>query len=408
MRALKNLLLAENTYVFLISVLLISIPFRYAFSSIALIVLTVVSFASLRYHKLDRIRGIWIPMVLFCFMVLSLSWSLDVSKSIRGIERQLPFLILPLSFMFMPKLSKLAFRNISYIFAWAWALLALIFISYSAYLYLDKQTLGVFYYHFLVSPLDLNAIYVSVMVSLSLLFLIFYGKRRPLDIIAGGILAVFLLLLSSKNVVFITFLSLVLGILLFRKHSRKQWLIFIVLGIIAGYFLVKGPIYDRWEQEFEADIEEVFTKNDFGIFYPWTGTTIRLFQIRMFAEMMEEDAVYFTGYGLNAAQDKIADRQQPYNLYCGFAEYNFHNQYIQTFAELGIGGTLLLLALISYLLLHFWKSKELFPLFVFLIMTSVFFTETYVWRQRGMIHFLVIFGLILKCLPMVSNKKIAA
>ena len=95
----------------------------------------------------------------------------------------------------------------------------------------------------------------------------------------------------------------------------------------------------------------------------------------------------FTGFGVNAAQDKLAEQQNRYNVYCGYNEYNFHNQYLQTFAGIGHFGFLIVCGMLLLLFQNYRKQKELMALFLGLVLFSIFLTETYIWRQRGMIHF---------------------
>jgi len=366
-----------------------------------------VSFFSVLVHKKPQIsRGYWVPIALYLLMVVSCLWSYDVSKSLRGLERQLPFLILPLSFIFMPTLTRDSFKKILYLFAYFLSVLALYFFVNSAFLYFDGHSLGVFKYHYLVLPLELNAIYISVMVSISLLFILFYGKRNFRDITVGIILSVFLFLLSSKNVTLVTLMVFTIGAPIVLKFSFIKKLTVWLGAIAVATFLVLGPFSHRWQDELNTDISEVFQKNEFGQVYLWTGTTLRLFQLRIFYEMIEEDSKFLTGYGVNAAQSTIIEKQQPYNVYCGFNEYNLHNQYAQTFVELGVFGFLLIMVLLGYFLHHFLKTKELMGLTIFFIMAAIFITETYIWRQRGLIHFLILFLLLFKCFPMNSTKNI--
>ena len=96
-----------------------------------------------------------------------------------------------------------------------------------------------------------------------------------------------------------------------------------------------NPIKKRFNREIEAsNIEEVLTFEKFNKVYDWTGTTIRLFQARIFYEMAEEDEVFLNGYGINTSQDKIVEKQKEYNLWQGYYTYNFHNQYIHALSEL--------------------------------------------------------------------------
>lgn len=332
-------------------------------------------------------------------MLLSLLWSVEVQKSLRGLERQLPFLIMPLAFWMMPKLSRTVFMKILWAFSAGLALMALVLIGYSASLYVQGRTFGVFQYHFLVSPLDLNAIYVSVMVSLSFLFMIFYGKRKLLNYGIIVVLGLFLWLLSSKNIILITSAALFFGVLLRGKYSSKQFMVLITAVAVVGALVLYSPVKRRWNNERHSDFKEALTAQSFGILYPWTGTSLRVFQGRMFYELLQENDTWLTGFGVNAAQDKLAEQQNRYNVYCGYNEYNFHNQYLQTFAELGIFGFLIVCGMLLLLFQNYRKQKELMALFLGLVLFSIFLTETYIWRQRGMIHFLVLFLLLFKIIP---------
>ena len=140
----------------------------------------------------------------------------------------------------------------------------------------------------------------------------------------------------------------------------------------------------------------MLTCEKFNRVYPWTGTTIRLFQARIFYEMADESDTFLTGFGINASQEKIVEKQNHYNLYWGYNVYNFHNQYIQAFSELGVLGFIGILLLLFFILKGYLNTKELFLLFFLIIMASVFVTESYIWRQRGMLHFLVLFGMMAK------------
>ena len=86
-----------------IGLVLISVPMPYTFSSIALAVIGAVALMGMGHRQIHwRPSYLW-PMLLFGLIVLSLFWTQDLGKSLRGIGRQLPLLVMPLSFLFWPK-----------------------------------------------------------------------------------------------------------------------------------------------------------------------------------------------------------------------------------------------------------------------------------------------------------------
>ena len=205
---------------------------------------------------------------------------------------------------------------------------------------MSEGDIELFYYHTLVAPLELNAIYISTMASLSLLYIIFYKKRTFLNLILIGLLTFFLIMLTSKNIIFVTVLAILIGWGLTRKINLKSLSILAFIGLGFIVVLFNSPLKKRWETEFSSNIEEVITSDGFHKFYPWTGTTIRVLQDRIFYEQIQEYDAFFTGFGINASQEKIAEKQRYYQVWKGYNIYNFHNQYIQTFAELGFIGFL--------------------------------------------------------------------
>ena len=400
MNRIKPYLLSEKTYSFLIAAVLISLPLRHAFSNTTVIVLLAVSLASIVFHKVKVNKTQLVPIGLYFLIAISLLWSVNTKGSLRGLEKHLLYLIIPISYIVMPSLSKNVLLKVFYSFAIGFAVFALFFIGYATVNYIANGNSEIFFYHQLVEvkplKLELNAIYISVMVAFSLLFMIFYSKRKLLDWIVIFILFLFLVLLSSKNVFITTLFTVGLGLFLSKKLTFKRVLI---LGVfVVGLFsvIMFSPLKDRINQEFTSNVEEVLTQDKFNRVYPWTGTTIRLFQARIGYELLEENNLFLTGFGINASEKKIKEKHTFYNLYWGYNDYNFHNQYIQAFVELGVFGFLFILLLLAIIFKEYLNQKELIYLFFFILMASVFITESYIWRQRGMIFFFIIYGLLLK------------
>ena len=402
MKTIKQYLLSEKTYEVLLALVLITIPLPYAFSSISIALLTAVSVFSVFFHKVKFRKELALPILLYILVVASLLWTINTGKSLRGIERQLPFLLLPLAFICMPSISKEKLFNALYWFSVFMALLAVFFICNGLVIYISEGTLSSLFYHNLVGPWQLNAIYVSLLVAVCLLFIIFYKKKSFLNIALGIILFIFLVLLSSKNVIFSTIICIMLGFLV-QRISLKKIAVLGTLVLIISAVVLLTPLKNRVQQEFSSNIEEVLTAEKFNRVYPWTGTTLRVYQGRIFYELIDKDEVFLTGYGINAVKEKRIEKNKEYNLYWGYDDYNFHNQFIQTFAEIGVIGFLLIVFMLGALFKGYVSQKELLFLFVAILIAMIFLTETYIWRQRGMIHFLILYGILFKSLSFKNS-----
>jgi len=404
MPTLNNILTSQKTYIVLIAALLVSLPLPYGFSTGVLITLLAVSLGSLPFHKFTFNKVLIVPILFYFLMVASLLWTDNTKVSTRGLERQLALVLIPLAFIFMPSISEKTRDTIMYWFSIGMALFAIFFVGAATFQYSQSHNLGIFFYHQLVAPFDLNAIYISVFVSLCILFLLFKKKKRRIVLLILGILSVFLLLLSSKIIIAATAGLGVFGVV--RTFKRRTLLklapVFMVgLGLLL---FTSNPVKQRFVREVEtSNIKEVLTCERFNKVYDWTGTTIRLFQARIFSEMLVEDDILFTGYGINNSKEKIIAKQKQYNLWQGYYDYNFHNQYLQAFAELGIFGVLFLFLMLGIILRQYLLGKDLLFFSLFFILFLVFITESYLWRQRGLYHFLVLYCLFFKVLP-IRNK----
>jgi hypothetical protein len=139
----------------------------------------------------------------------------------------------------------------------------------------------------------------------------------------------------------------------------------------------------------EAWNKERFEHNDF-----FSGTALRLYQIRIFKELLQEENILFTGYGLEASQEKIREKVKQHNLYPDYGTFNFHNQYVQTFAELGIFGLLVLLLLLFKNLKNAWQNKDFIHIVFAVTMIMLFLTESFFCRQRGVIFFITLYCML--------------
>jgi O-antigen ligase len=115
--------------------------------------------------------------------------------------------------------------------------------------------------------------------------------------------------------------------------------------------------------------------------------------LRIFTEMQKEKPTFFTGFGLEASQDKIREKCKIHNLNNEYGEYNFHNQFIQTFAEIGIIGLLILIAMLTVNLFNGIKQKDFLHIAFAITMIMLFLSESFFCRQRGIVFFTLLYCL---------------
>jgi O-antigen ligase len=77
----------------------------------------------------------------------------------------------------------------------------------------------------------------------------------------------------------------------------------------------------------------------------------------------------------------------------GYQSMNFHNQYIQNFADLGVFGFLLMLCILFINVKNSITSKDFVHFAFAFLMISLFLTESFLWRQRGVVFFTMLYCL---------------
>ena len=113
----------------------------------------------------------------------------------------------------------------------------------------------------------------------------------------------------------------------------------------------------------------------------------------MFLEIFQEEPVFWEGLGLNASLGKLKEKELKYNLYPGYGTFNFHNQYVQNFAELGFIGFLLLVVILFLNIKKAIHNKDFIHISFGILMISLFLTESFLWRQTGVLYFIIFYCL---------------
>lgn len=368
-------------------ILLCSVPLRYAYSSIAIglfIGLNLIPglIAGARNFRLSCV----VLIVFFLWAALSFSYSMFPDLTISALGRLLPIALIPLTLIFSPKLAKDQFFELWKIFG---VFISVFFFCFLVAAFFKYRFFGItdfFFYHDLVQPFKLNAIYVSFLLAICLLILLSPEKERKIfDWLNISILIVFLIMLSSKLV--ISFFLIGYIIQLISRKVKWYYPVGAVFLMILALILVK-PLQTRVLNEFNSGYTEVFEKEEFSPVYPWTGTSIRLLQARVGSEILDQEKAWITGVGLGASQPLIKENQEEKKMYHSYGGYNFHNQYMQILVELGIIGLLIYLFFLVRFAMDF--RDNIMVLSLILLIFGLGFTESFLWRQQGLMIFLIV------------------
>lgn len=416
----QNLKQEYNNHASLLFVLLalLCIPLGYAFNSLSLALLIIITLINFKKADFSFKNYLIFPIVLYLLMLLSLTWSIDTDRTIAAISKELPLLLFPICFLLFRTFSDDEKQKIIKGFSYGMVAFAVFYLINAFIRFLNSQDTSVFFYHELVTK-DVNAIHVSVYMSVSFFYFLVKPIKTNWDKLALAVLFLMVFLLSSKNIVVVFIGLLGYYYLFFSKTAKKLRLRNLILAIVILLSLpFIGKVKERFKQEYEtimtdSSVNDVINKGSETVynvsikqawnndtfkpndFFP--GTAFRVYQFRIFTEFLQEEAIFWKGFGLDASYSKIEEKGVQYHLFLGnqyqegYQKMNFHNQYIQVFAELGIFGFLLLIIMLALTIRNGIASKNYFHIAFSVLMIFLFITESFLWRQRGVTFFIVMY-----------------
>lgn len=414
----------HSSLLFILLVLL-TIPLSYAVNSISLGILVIVTLIAFKKKDFKIDIYLLLPMLLYLLMLASWLWSIDRSSTLPALSKELPLVLIPVCFLLFRPLSPEEKQKILKYYSYGILLFTVFYFVKATIRFLISNDTSVFFYHELVTK-DVNAIHVSVYVAVAFFYFFTKKTKSLLDIIAILLLVSIILLLSSKNIILV-FVGLIVCFLVFYSKTSQRFrmrnLILFILVLIPVFFA--GKIKERFLIEYQTittentvntdnkepgkvynkSIKEAWTNTSFTPSDYLPGTAFRVYQFRIFTEMLQEDPILFKGYGLNASTAKIQDKADHYNLDPGYGKFNFHNQYIQNFAELGIFGLAILLTMLFINIKNALKTKDFIHISFAVLMISLFLTESFLWRQRGVMFFTAMYCLFNSGFVTITPKK---
>jgi O-antigen ligase len=417
----------ENISFIFLALLITSIPLSLGLNNFFLILFLGSILLLLKKKSFVFSKELFLPILLYALMLFSYFWSIDKTLTLKALPKEVVLLLIPIAFMVLqPITDKYKSKVIKY-YSYSIVLVVVYFLIRAIIRFFVFKDTSVFFYHgeynndIGLVPKELNAIHASVFIVIAFFYFYTLLENNIINKIISVLLFTFIVLLSSKNIILVFILLIFIHFFFFSKSANKMRLrnIFLFL-IIIGFVFSFGKIKERFQLEFqtnsnkslssnvikglpegvhnisikEAWSNEKFTPNDF-----FPGTAFRIYQARLFFEFLQEENIFWTGFGLNASYKKLEEKAVYYNVFQGtdkiegYQKKNFHNQYFQVFAEVGIFG-FLILALILYINLKKAINKKDFIHIAFaILMISLFLTESFLWRQRGVVFFTLFYCL---------------
>lgn len=318
----------------------------------------------------------------FVLYTISFFWSENKDVAIIDIILKTPILILPFIILSQDALSVKQKNQVFLSFSLASLFLNLYCLADAYFLYIETHNINEFYYH----NLTVNT-HTSAQSMFSCLSIVFFGylylkEKFISNWTAYFLIAIqmtFILLLSSRmQILIMAVIAPMYFISYYYKKNLALGVLYTLLIFFAAYFFISLP---------SSSLNHRYKKTISGSSDP-----------RELIWLSGLDVIkknWFVGAGTGDAKDLLVRRYSDANDKYAFAhQYNFHNQYLQTFAEIGILGLLLLSYLLCYPFVFSMRNKDyLCILFLFIVAVS-FLTESMLERQAGVSFFAFFYALL--------------
>lgn len=374
-------------------------------------------------------------IIFYILYALSFFWSENQSFAIADLVLKIPILILPLIMLSHEPLSIKEINKLLLAFSLSVIVLNCYCFFDALFNYLNTRSINEFFYGSLT--VNMHTAYQATFTSFSIFILVYIYLNKEYShnwifLFLIVLQFLFLFLLSSRMQMLC--LSVVTPIFLIFHYYLKQKIYlgfsYTILAFVVSYFLVSTPsvLNNRYKQTVShissigndsqnSDPRKFIWKKAIDIIkYNWLfGVGVGDAKDVLVSSYSKEFSKPITDHkvdsiinilkanskNLNTQVKKLTSDHtklkkeseniliQQINKYKYFAkkQYNFHNQYLQTFATVGFFGLIILIYLLSHLfIVSIIKQDYIVAAFLFLIALS-FLTESMLERQAGVVFF---------------------
>jgi O-antigen ligase len=408
---------------FFIAIIFASLAFSIRiFNSISIISLVVLIFISRKRETLflNSFTN-WIFLSLFIYFLIQacgLLYTHNQQVQLKEVSQKAGVIAIPFFFMSGIVLSQNRLKHLITFFSICLISVSVYCLINAYFLYAQTRNANVFFYHTLLKPFDLHAVFFSWYLFFVILFLlennVFSGKFNLIKLLVSLniIFFIFLIILLSSKLVIITLI--VYGVYyvtktIIKRRIKFYWVaIFSVLFISTLYFTGQSnnPVSRRFK-DLESGNDTLFLQNKFSPDIYFNGLQFRLLTWRLVGKILSENKAWVLGVSAGDAQQKLNEEYRLSHIYLGngqsstgFLNFNCHNVYLQTLLESGIIGLIVLLGFIVFFFIEIIKAKNRIALVFFISMLVFGFSESLLSSQYPIQLFL-----FLPLLLLVSKYK---
>jgi O-antigen ligase len=350
--------------------------------------------------KKINFKEVLVLNLLFFSYCFSLFYCFDTKTGLDYLVRVLPLFSIPLCYTFLENKIQLKFNTIFYktfiLSSVVYVFLIFLYMSQIGYfagdkdLYVSYSFLTYQFWGFYEHP-----IYISLALGLSIILLTEHNfKYKFVNIVFFLILTIGILFLARKAVIISLFFSLIF-ISVFKKSNKQIKFIVITFGLLFLISLLFREIRVRYL--------ELFFLNNI-VENSHTSTGIRNIVWSNSIELIKQFPIF--GYSVGDVQNVLSNQLTS----GGFVELakrniNAHNQYLQTILTSGFVGLGCFIVSIFYAFRKLINNKKYLEICLLLFFSLNFFTESFLYRQNGILLYSLFISIGVISLPIMEKSK---
>jgi len=346
-----------------------------------------------QYKRVFRIQHktfVWASIALFLLNIIGMSYSdFPVSGGLE-IETKISMLILPLLLLSSESKYIGDINKLMLAFIFGCVVAGLICLGHSTYQYVTYRPwiehffgvrlsvlmhLGFFAFH-----LNLGVLFALQLLRSNNKITVRFQKWIWVALVFISLL---ILMSTSKNGLILLVINLCVGGVLYVKKTGKIKIailgsVLLVISFTAVWFstsYVRLRLIETFENAFTPLKED-----------PSKSTSIRRVAWKNCIELIQENPLL--GVGTGDVKNALYEKYEQYGYVSALEkQIGPHNQYLQSFAELGIFGVLIILVLLWYPFLYGIKHKNHLLIWVSIAFIISCLTESMLERQAGIVLF---------------------
>lgn len=334
----------------------------------------------LRYQKLKMTPALFLPIVLYLLLLAGLPGAENTKKANQLLGMSIPLLVFPL--LFASKQSQRMASLLMSIFVYATVISAVISLSYLSYMLMYGP--AEFSYRNYSPFSHIPSHYIAMYFSFAGGYLVLVAPKTfqpKTNTLLGGFVLAAALLMNARIQFLVVGIILIWWVKVWMIHYPKKvaWVLTMVFALLVLFF--SFPENRRRIQETKDELRNLanidHSKQRNHRFYLWDHAL----------EVIAEKPL--TGVGTGDANDhlRVAYQQSDAQFWDGEGlyylrdvGYNYHNQFLQSWAQNGLPALLTLVAMFVMLLRRRETSAVLLALVLFFSML----TESLLERQAGL------------------------